>query len=640
LLARCLRITLPDMMRSFFGLLFLCFSLSATAQENIDSLKQVVQVSAGETKIKTLNTLCYAYAYVQADSARAYGMQALNLQSETDTELFAETLHYLAITYQVQSLYPEALAYDERSLQIRTRLKDSLGMANTINNIAVIYDEQGRYSDAVQSYLKAYDLYKRHGSEIKLALVNVNLGVVFKGMGEYQNSISNYKEALKKFVSLKRDYETAVCQVNMGSVFIAMQRNDSALYYSLQAEKLFNQLGYVRFEAVATGNAGIAYGKLGHTTEAITFLQRAIENHQANNNRKELAYCYLKLAEVYNGSQQTIAAITASQQALQTAQAAEALQQQADASLLLADLYRKTGNFKEAFTHQSNHLRLRDSLFQTEKVKQVRELQIQYETEKKERELAESQASLAQGELEIRKRDNQLVLILTGVAVILLVGFVLYRNARARQQQLTLKAELAEARTQNALQEERLRISQELHDNIGSQLTFVNASIGALQNEVDSLRLSDVKKLTAETIRELRKTVWLMNHQSATLEEFVIKLRDYILTGSQIPIAINVNANPHQIITAQVANHLFRIVQEAVNNTHKHAEATQINIEIGLTSHEQLSVTIADNGKGFNPDSPRSGFGLAGMYKRVSGLGGKLHVQSHPGTTITAHLPL
>lgn len=639
MLARCLRITLPDMMRSFFGLLFLCFSLSATAQENIDSLKQVVKVSAGETKIKTLNTLCYAYAYVQADSARAYGMQALNLQSETDTELLAETLHYLAITYQVQSRYPEALAYDERSLQIRTRLKDSLGMANTINNIAVIYDEQGRYSDAVQSYLKAYDLYKRHGSEIKLALVNVNLGVVFKGMGEYQNSISNYKEALKKFVSLRRDYETAVCQVNLGSVFIAMQRYDSALYYSLQAEKLFNQLGYVRFEAVATGNAGIAHGKLGHTTDAITFLQRAIENHKTNNNRKELAYCYLKLAEVYNDSQQTIAAVTASQQALQTAQVAEALQQQADASLLLADLYRKTGNFKDAFTHQSNHLRLRDSLFQTEKVKQVRELQIQYETEKKERELAESQASLAQGELEIRKRDNQLVLILTGVAAILLVGFVLYRNARARQQQLTLKAELAEARTQNALQEERLRISQELHDNIGSQLTFVNASIGALQNEVGNPRLTDVKKLTAETIRELRKTVWLMNHQSTTLEEFVIKLRDYILTGSQIPIVIDVKTNLQQVITAQVANHLFRIVQEAVNNTHKHAEATQINIEISLDA-DLLSLTIADNGKGFNPDSPRSGFGLTGMHKRVSGLGGKLHIQSHPGTTITAHLPL
>lgn len=639
MLARCLRITLPDMMRSFLGLFFLCFSLSATAQENIDSLKQVVKVSAGETKIKTLNTLCYAYAYVQADSARAYGMQALNLQSETDTELLAETLHYLAITYQVQSRYPEALAYDERSLQIRTRLKDSLGMANTINNIAVIYDEQGRYSDAVQSYLKAYELYKRHGSEIKLALVNVNLGVVFKGMGEYQNSISNYKEALKKFVSLRRDYETAVCQVNMGSVFIAMQRYDSALYYSLQAEKLFNQLGYVRFEAVATGNAGIAHGKLGHTADAITFLQRAIENHKANNNRKELAYCYLKLAEVYNDSQQTIAAITASQQALQTAQVAEALQQQADASLLLANLYRKTGNFKDAFTHQSNHLRLRDSLFQTEKVKQVRELQIQYETEKKERELAESQASLAQGELEIRKRDNQLVLILTGVAAILLVGFVLYRNARAQQQQLTLKAELAEARTQNALQEERLRISQELHDNIGSQLTFVNASIGALQNEVDSPRLTDVKKLTAETIRELRKTVWLMNHQSTTLEEFVIKLRDYILTGSQIPIVIDVKTNLQQVITAQVANHLFRIVQEAVNNTHKHAEATQINIEISLDA-DLLSLTIADNGKGFNPDSPRSGFGLTGMHKRVSGLGGKLHIQSHPGTTITAHLPL
>jgi len=630
------------MMRSFFGLLFLCFSLSATAQENIDSLKQVVKVSAGETKIKTLNTLCYAYAYVQADSARAYGMQALNLQNETDTELFAETLHYLAISYQVQSRYPEALTYDERSLQIRTRLKDSLGMANTINNIAVIYDEQGRYSDAVQSYLKAYDLYKRHGSEIKLALVNVNLGVVFKGMGEYQNSISNYKEALKKFVSLKRDYETAVCQVNMGSVFIAMQRYDSALYYSLQAEKLFNQLGYVRFEAVATGNAGIAHGKLGHTAEAITFLQRAIENHQTNNNLKELAYCYLKLAEVYDASQQTIVAITASQQALQTAQAAEALQQQADASLLLADLYRKTGNFKDAFTHQSNHLRLRDSLFQTEKVKQVRELQIQYETEKKERELAESQASLAQGELEIRKRDNQLVLILTGVAAILLVGFVLYRNARARQQQLTLKAELAEARTQNALQEERLRISQELHDNIGSQLTFVKTSLASLSDNVPEEPLRDVQRMTTDTIRELRKTVWLINRDSATLEEFVIKLRDYIPTSNKPEIKISILASQQVVISSHKANHLFRFVQEALNNAIKHAQALHIEIAVQVNNQNKLAISIKDDGRGFDPRLDTSGFGLRSMEKRITSLGGVFSLHSQPGqtTVVASCIPL
>lgn len=627
----------------FVSLFFFIINLNyfAVAQESIDSLKQVLPSTQGESKIKTLNALCYAYAYVQADSARVYGTQALALQNSTDTKLLAETLHNLAITYQVQSRYAEALQYDEHSLQIRTRLKDSLGMANTINNIAVIYDEQGRYKDAVQAYLKAYSMYQKHGSEVNQALVNVNLGVVYKGMGEYQNSVNNYKEALQKFTALKRDYETAVCQVNIGSVFISMQQYDSALYYSLQAEKHFRQLGYVRFEAVATGNAGIAYGKLGNLQDGIALLQHAIEKHRANNNLKELSYCYLKLAEVYNVSHQFAAAIASAQQALETAQMADVLQQQADSHLLISDLYRQTGNFKEAYTHQSNHLHLRDSLFQAEKIKQVRELQAQYETEKKERELAESKASLAQGELEIRKRDDQLVLVLIGVAAILLTGFILFRNAKIRQQQLALKAKLAEAQTQNALQEERLRISQELHDNIGSQLTFVNASIGALQTEISSAALSDVKRLTVETIRELRKTVWLMNHQSSTLEEFLIKLRDYILTGSQVPVSINTTTNLQQSISAQAANHLFRVIQEAVNNTHKHAEASMITIEIGLIENKQLTLTITDDGKGFNPESARSGFGLSGIQRRITGLGGAFYIESQPGNTIlTAYIPL
>lgn len=625
----------------FFGACLFSFSHSALAQDEIDSLKNLLPHAKGVNRIKTLNALCYAYAYVQADSARAYGLEALNLQGNSQTALLAETLHNLAIVSQVQSRYEEALSYDEQTLTIRTGLKDSVGMADSFNNIAIIYDEQGRYSEAVQYYLKAYELYKKHGSELKLALVNVNLGVVYKGMGDFSNSIANYREALALFTRMSRAYEIAVCQVNLGSVFISVSRYDSALVYSLRAEESFRKLGYARFQTVALGNAGIAYGKLGKIKEGVYYLQQAIDLHQKNNNTKELSFCYLKLAELYFNNNNANEAIEAAQLALQTSVETKIWQQQADAHQLLATLFDQSKNFKQAFYHQKNYVQLKDSLFQKEKVKQIRELQIQYETEKKERALAESKVSIAQAELKIRKRDNQILLISLSVIALVISVVIYFRYEKSKQQKLALKAELAEARTQNALQEERIRISQELHDNIGSQLTFVSASLDSLQLNFVPERLNDVKNLTSETIKELRKTVWLMNHESATLEEVVIKLRDYVVKGSPLPVVVKSGENLHHKISAQLANHLFRFVQEALTNVYKHAHANKIEISIGTNASQHIEINIVDDGIGFNPSQKFSGIGLHTMRKRMEDLQGQFTIHSEPGRThIHATLPV
>jgi len=617
------------------------FNQILLAQENIDSLKQIARTSSGIQKIKALNHLCYAYAYINADTARILGQQAFQLQNNEPTALLAETLHYLAITHQVQSQYEKALDLDKQSLAISTQLKDSLAMANTLNNIAVIFDEQGLYQDAIQHYVRAYQLYKKVGTVYNLALVNVNLGVVYKGIEDYTNSINNYRDALQKFTSLNKDYEKAVCLVNLGSVFISVNRYDSALLYSLQAEEAFRKLGYTRFQTVAIGNAGIAYGKLGQTKEGIYYLQQAIDLHQKNNNTKELSFCYLKLAELYLSNRKANEAIEAAQLALQKSAETKIWQQQAEAHHLLATLYDQNKNFKQALYHQKNYVQLKDSLFQKEKVKQIRELQIQYETEKKERALAESKVSIAQAELEIRKRDNQILSISLSV-IAFIIGVVIYfRHEKSKQQKLSLKAELAEARTQNALQEERIRISQELHDNIGSQLTFVNASLDSLQLNFVPERLKEVKNLTSETIRELRKTVWLMNHESATLDEVVIKLRDYVVKGSPLPVVVQSGENLHHKIPAQLANHLFRFVQEALTNIYKHAHANKVEISIGTDATQHIEINIVDDGIGFNPSEKFSGIGLHTMRKRIEDLQGHFTIHSEPGRThIHANLPV
>lgn len=615
--------------------------VSALGQNTIDSLRKQLPITLGNRRIEVLSNLSYEYAYVNADTARRYGLEALALLGNEPVRLRAVTLHHLAITHQVQSNYVQALAYDAEALKIAQHLRDTLFQANLLNNIGILYDEQGHYKTALDYYLQADAIYSHKKQIDKLALVKVNLGVVYKGLRDFEQSTRNYREAEHQFTKLGNSYGAAVCHVNMGSVFLAMQAYDSALKYSLIAEREFAKLKYIRFEAVAIGNAGIAYSQLGNNTTGMAYLQQAIDLHRQNNNLKEWSFCLQKLAELYARQGNATQALPLAELSLAKAIEARVWQQQADAHDLLARLHVMTGNYAKAYAARQAHLQVRDSLFERERLQQTRDLQVRYETVEKERALAESRAALAEREVKIRAQSSQLA---WGAFVLFAVvggaGLVV-RHYAIRQQRLALKAELAEAKTQNALQQERIRISHELHDNIGSHLTFVNASVAALRKEGDSQRLSDIEQLTADAIRELRKTVWLMHRESARAEEFVIKLRNY-LPPLRVPlIQVTLAGPPDRVLPSKLVNQLFRFIQEGVTNAIKHAQASEINVVLTI-SEKEITAEVTDDGMGFDLGLRSVGIGLQTMRTRVESEGGSLTLHSAPGqgTCVAAHFSL
>ncbi len=613
---------------------------SAAGQSGIDSLLHELPTSTGNKRVEILAALCDAMTYVDANTAREFARQAADLITDKSSTRYAQVLHQLAITHQVQSNYSQALSYAQQALQIFRDAYDSLGEANTLNNIALIYDEQGKYKEAIDYYQQAHKIYQRQHNEERLAVLALNLGVVYKGIGDYENSIENYRHARQNFQFLGNHYGIAVCNVNLGSVYLSTQQYDSALSYSLRAIDGFHDLGYVRFEAVATGNVGIAFGKLNDPEKGIRYLKNAIALHQQNNATKELSYCYLKLAELYTDDNNPKNALPYAELALKTSETAGVLQQVSDTQKLLARLYALRGDFRNAYNAHLAYTVTKDSLYQRDKIKYIQEFQVRYETERKERELIEAHMQITSHELMVQERNNQLILTGSALVLIIITSLIYYRHQRSNQQRLELKAQLAEARTHNALQEERLRISQELHDNIGSQLTFVNSFIRTLENDTRDERIQEIRKLNTAAVHELRKTVWLIHKQSATAEELITKLREYFPSGSIPSINLAASGNLQLEISSSVANHLFRIVQEGVNNAIKHAHATVIAVTLDV-SDKHLSLEISDNGTGFDTGATSSGFGLRNIKKRVNNINGRVRLLADAaGTRIYVTVPL
>jgi signal transduction histidine kinase len=223
--------------------------------------------------------------------------------------------------------------------------------------------------------------------------------------------------------------------------------------------------------------------------------------------------------------------------------------------------------------------------------------------------------------------------------------YFIYQRRKEREKQLLLKADLEkqllEEQARQKMQTEKIRISRELHDHIGSYLTFINNSMTDMveNNTSDQEKINEVKQLTSETIKELRKTVWLIHKESVSIEELAIKLRDFFRGISFL--TVQDEGETAKVLDATKATEVFRIIQEAVNNVLKHADASKIDIKIKVEK-EELTLWIQDNGKGFSEQHRVAGFGLDNMRNRAAAMGGVLKISSETGigTTVMVNFKL
>src|SRR5690606_20933418 len=155
-----------------------------------------------------------------------------------------------------------------------------------------------------------------------------------------------------------------------------------------------------------------------------------------------------------------------------------------------------------------------DEMLSEAKAQQINELTVRYETNEKEKQLLRHHARLAEQELEIRDRNAAIYGALALIIIAVVSAFFIYRQQKLKNLQLRKDAEFAEAQnkilSQKKLNEQRLHISRELHDNIGTYLTLMKTGLERLPGFSENHRAGEVADLMKKTAVELRHTVWLL----------------------------------------------------------------------------------------------------------------------------------
>jgi ligand-binding sensor domain-containing protein/signal transduction histidine kinase len=233
-----------------------------------------------------------------------------------------------------------------------------------------------------------------------------------------------------------------------------------------------------------------------------------------------------------------------------------------------------------------------------------------------------------------------------GLATIVLGYSLRAWTARRQRQMQQLKSQLM-------LEQERARIAQDIHDDLGAHLTHIGvlAELANRSLEPQNRAAGHVQKIaaaTGESSRSLDEIVWALNPQNDSLRSLVAYLRNYTseyLTAANIQCDFDAPEElPSCTIAAQVRHHIFLILKESLHNTVQHAQSTWVSIKLSLEG-SGMTVELHDNGRGFDCDVAgrlASGNGLSNMITRASAIGGRVIVRSQPGngTTVKLSVPL
>jgi two-component system, NarL family, sensor kinase len=321
--------------------------------------------------------------------------------------------------------------------------------------------------------------------------------------------------------------------------------------------------------------------------------------------------------------------------------------------LTRAEIEQKAGNYRLSNEYYSKTLTVSDSLFKTETSEKVAEAEARYQNEMKQKEIVQLGKDKQIQFLSLKQKSTLNYILFGSLAVLLLLGLLAYRNYRQKQQlQQQRISELEKDKQLVAVdsllkgqEEERSRLARDLHDGLGGLLSGVKFSLSNMKDNLiitpDNMAVFNRSLDMIDTsIKELRRVAHNMMPEMLVKFGLDEALKEYCNTvnATKLIVVKYQSFGMAGRIDSSKEITIYRVVQELLNNTLKHAQATEVLVQL-VKEGNRLSVLVEDNGKGFDTAilEKNNGAGWMSIRSRVDYLQGRLdiHAEANKGTSIT-----
>jgi signal transduction histidine kinase len=499
----------------------------------------------------------------------------------------------------------KAVEYYLKALAIAEELNDSTFLAAFYNNLCATYKNLEDNDKAYEYGEKALAIHTRRGRRTGMLTSYINLGILDSRRGDHRKALQRHQAALAIGEELDDNETRITAWNNIGDCYRGLGKPHDALRSYRKSDSLCSQLNAPFYHFYALAGMGKSYVLLGNSAKAEQYYAKAKDIATKSANKDQLKTLYHEMSEMYE----------------------------------------KQGNLRAALASYKLYEQLKDSVSGEEVKKNINDLQVRYETAKKEREILQKSIELQQERDEAKIRN----ILLGGISVLTLALLViLVQRHHLNKQKFRVLAAERELAVQRVREEERVRIASDMHDDLGAGLTSIKVLADiARQKAGTSPSSGDIERISfyaGDLVSKLSEIVWAMKTQNDSLENLVAYIRSYaaqFLSDAQITCRFHIPEDlPDVKVSGTVRRSVFLVVKEALNNMVKHSQATEAQFDVTLEPGEAVMI-IRDNGVGLNAAAPRKhGTGMESMRQRMAALGGTFQIEGGNGTTVRLSLPL
>ena len=395
-------------------LLILMIPIAAAAEDKIARIiteleKQLPAVS-GKEKIDILNQLA-SYTYTRAPKKCVeYCKQILQLTNRIHyPKAKADALIRLSYAFSVLGDWEKPFEYSKQALAIFENQKDNEGIGRALSTIGYFYLKIDYFNMALDYFLKSQKVYEGLGDKFNLYLPYVHIGNLYNNLEEYQKALEYFQKALDLFES-KNDIRIPYCLHNIGLCYQKLADYNEALKYFSRALEMFENFGDEFWTAAALSNIGNTYLDLNKPARALTYFSQALPLREKIGDKVGLFHTLHYIGNTYKKMKNYPRALSYYNRAYEIAGNLDDKNHLEGIYKSFANLYAALEDYKKAFEYHEKYSETRESLFNENKNKQIAELQVQFETEKKAK------------EVEILTKDNKIQKITRNMFI---TGFVL-----------------------------------------------------------------------------------------------------------------------------------------------------------------------------------------------------------------------
>jgi len=539
-------------------------------------------------------------------------------------------------------------------LYIYIRLFDLKNSAFVLNFLGTAIKNQGKYESSMQKYLQALRFYEAIGDINGISNAYNNIGVLYKSTGDMVNALKYARLTMNVKKKTGNIEGIAASMVNIGNIFSSTADYDSSLYYHFKSLDLYTETGNNTGIAVAYNNIASLYIDMEQYDEAYNYAEKAYVMNRKQNHKYSMMLNMMNMATILERKGQFVEARDWAEKGLSISLEMGTTGMNIPIFRLMIKIYSAIGDYGKAFEYQTKYIVLKDSIWDIETKSRFEELEMQYQSQKKETQIESQNLQIVQQNLILSRRNAQIFITL-GFTLFIIAAFGLaFGRMRMRQQKKVSRMIVEEEKKKtkeiiNAVEEERRRIARDLHDGIGQNLATLKLKLVRMAEQFSDNQGLSVEGFQGaiesldETYREARQLSHQMMPKTLLISGLVNAISDMLeKTFDDTNCICHFDYNVSKRFDQYIEISVFRIFQELLSNIIKHSGADRVEVSL-LSTNGQLMLIVEDNGRGVSVNSfEEKGIGLMNIESRVHALNGSVELTSEndQGTTVLVRIPV